>query len=776
MARNLPIQTVKPREEIDQFLKEGSGGKPPRWVTDDAIQINATNIKASLGQISGIFDERLEINQGLPILMTAHLNPKATAKSYRPNIRSVFDVRRQKNVIGVEGLMSLFVKVDSQDDLDAIVRSINNVVDGKSSKDKPIGVAAVTNVTPYRPMIDFENLHGKTVKIRLIDYQSAKFNALAKERFERLCADEGIRYQTIRYADDLTLYKIDEADDKVLRRIATMDSVISIKEMPYFEISAAPEPWYNDIDINTPADGVKYPAIGILDSGVADTLHLSPWQLGDEDNIVGLEDHDIDKTHGTMVTSVAVYGDALEGKKITGCGPLQYRSFIVNTDPRYARVSEDEIVLYVRDAVSKHPEVKVWNFSQGSEEEVDDCHFSDFAIALDDIQRKYNVLICKSSGNAERNSESHRITLGAESLRCLTVGSICNEGSEPDDFPEGTLSPFSRIGPGPEHLLKPEVVQYGGNSRTGVKVLTGVDIMHRVFGTSFSTPRVAALAAHLAHQVGGEFDPTLIKALIIHNAQYPTVLGKNVKSVVNSYGFGQPVPIDTILNNDENEITLVWHPDLNAGTDYQILDFPFPESLVDENGDYYGIVTATVVTDPALRSSEGNEYCQTDVDVLLEAFDRVEYVNIGAAGIPQTYRNSARVKDAINILSQRHYSRHQPELFRERNLIESGAKWQSSKKFQVDLSTVTPAVKKKLRDKKKWVLKVKAITRDATADAFANLGEINEIKATIIITIRDPKCKGVVYNEAIRLLDQRNFEHTDVIVRNEIRIEGGVGN
>lgn len=26
MARNLPIQTVKPREDIDQFLKEGGGG------------------------------------------------------------------------------------------------------------------------------------------------------------------------------------------------------------------------------------------------------------------------------------------------------------------------------------------------------------------------------------------------------------------------------------------------------------------------------------------------------------------------------------------------------------------------------------------------------------------------------------------------------------------------------------------------------------------------------------------------------------------------------
>lgn len=729
-----------------------------------------------MNQINAIFDERLEVNQGLPILMTAQLNPKATAKSYRPNIRSVFNVRQKNNVIGVESLMNLFIKVDSQNDLNAMIRSINNVMEGKSSKDKPIGVAAVTNVAPYHLTINVDELLGKTVKIRLIDYQSAELNAIAKERFEKLCVDEGIKYQIIQYADDLIIYKIDTAGEKDIRRIATMDSVISIKEMPYFEISAAPEPWYSNIDIHSPIANEKYPIIGVLDSGVADTLYLSPWQLGNEENTAGFEDHDIDKTHGTMVTSVAVYGDALEGKIITGCGPLQYRSFIVNTNSSYAKVSEDEIVLYVRDAVSKHPEVKIWNLSQGSQEEVNDCRFSDFAIALDDIQRKYNVLICKSSGNAKRDAVSHRITLGAESLRCLTVGSICNEGNTAGDLPEGTLSPFSRIGPGPEHLIKPEVVQYGGNSNTGVNVLTGADIMHRVFGTSFSTPRVAALAAHLAHQVGGDFDSTLIKALIIHNAQYPQILGKNIQSVVNSYGFGQPMPIDAILNNDEDEITMVWHPDFNSGTDYQILDFPFPESLVDENGDYYGIITTTVVTDPVLRSSEGNEYCQTDIDVLLEAFDRVEYVNIGAAGIPQSYRNSARVKDAINILSQRHYSRHQPESLRERNLIESGAKWQSSKKCRVDLSTLKPVVKRKLRDKTKWVLKLRTITRDATAEAFANSGEINEVKATIIVTIRDPKGKGVVYNEAIHLLEQRNFEHADIIVHNEIRIDGDIDN
>ena len=76
--------------------------------------------------------------------------------------------------------------------------------------------------------------------------------------------------------------------------------------------------------------------------------------------------------------------------------------------------------------------------SQGSQTEVSDFIFSDFAIALDDIQKKM-MFNCKSAGNS---TNLGRITLGAESMLALTVGSICNSGSHPDDLEEGKHSPF----------------------------------------------------------------------------------------------------------------------------------------------------------------------------------------------------------------------------------------------------------------------------------------------------------------------------------------------
>lgn len=53
-------------------------------------------------------------------------------------------------------------------------------------------------------------------------------------------------------------------------------------------------------------------------------------------------------------------------------------------------------------------------------------------------------------------------------------------------------------------------------------------------------------------------------------------------------------------------------------------------------------------------------------------------------------------------------------------------------------------------------------------------GVINSIRATIIVTIRDPKHKGLIYNEGIRLLNTHNFEHSNIVVRNDIHLLGNI--
>ena len=57
-------------------------------------------------------------------------------------------------------------------------------------------------------------------------------------------------------------------------------------------------------------------------------------------------------------------------------------------------ITEDELIFQIWDAVSRNPDVKVWNLSLGTNREADLYEFSDFAKALDEIQEQNNVLIC----------------------------------------------------------------------------------------------------------------------------------------------------------------------------------------------------------------------------------------------------------------------------------------------------------------------------------------------------------------------------------------------
>lgn len=774
MAKTLPIQLVKTRDRQDRFLKESGGSDElPGWVTEQIIRDNSVRLVNELDNISRHFANRLAYNNRLPLLLKAKLNEHATAKSYRPNVRAILNQRHKQNVIGISGFREILFKLDGVEDVQAIKDVVASVQNQTSSKDKPVGVAAIENVSVYTCDINTEELSKKTLKVQLVDYKDAKLNAISEETLLELAEDLHCNINRVNYAEDLILFKVDSLSADSIRQIATLDSVISIKEMPYYELVAAPDPIQSEIELAKPVEGEEYPVLGIMDSGVENSEYLSSWRLEEENNIAGLDELDINRTHGTMVASVAVYGDILENKDCTGCGPLKFVSCIVNSEREGLKISEDELIMYIREAVQTYKNIKIWNLSQGSKTEVSNFVFSDFAIALDDIQKRNDVLICKSAGNS---ANLGRITSGAESMLALTVGSICNRGNHPDDLEEGMHSPFSRIGYGPEGLIKPEVVHYGGNRRTGINVLTGADFQHTAFGTSFSTPRVSSLAAHLYHRLDMAFDPTLIKALIIHNANYPAVVDKKVIGFDKMYGFGLPASIDEMLNNDEDEITMVWQPDFNNGADYQVIDFPYPKTLIDDNGHFYGIVTVTIVTDPILKGSEGNEYCQTDIDVKIGPINGVSHFALGAVGTPKTYRNEERTNTLHNILTEDKYSKRQPERMCERNLIIKNHKWQPVKKFQVDLSTMTTGKKDKIKDCKTWALTMRAITRDATTFELQHDGVVNHVRATIIVTIRDPQHRGLVYSEGIRLLNVHNFEHSNITVRNDINLTGNIEN
>lgn len=770
MAKQFYIQNVSFRGERDRFLTEGGGSKDlPKWVDETTIMANAGRMHNQLKLISELFSEK---NRIMPVITEVALNKKATAKSYRPAVRSILDVDSKRNIIGVTSVGKLLVKIDSSNDLKKIEQAFSFINPAALPKRKKIGLSAIENISQYKAVVDENISTDDLLKLQMVDYLNSEYNYRSRVALEVECNRYDVDVKELNYASGLRLYALSNVSKEALRAIASMDCVLAVRKMPTIEFEAAPDTEKSNIEVMLPREDTNYPMVGLLDTGVGDIDYLRPWLTKSEDNAADLEEADINRRHGTAVAGVINYGDFLENRDLTKCGPCIIQSCIVNTSKDRVTIYEHELVSNIQRAVTAHPEIKIWNLSQGTDKIISDDRYSDLGIALDSLQKSNNILICKSAGNVNPRADDLRITDGADSLLSLVVGSIAHKKTTENDAEENDRSPFSRIGPGVENAVKPDLVHYGGNSDTHLSLFSewGKQFM-QFSGTSFSTPRVTSLAANLSQEIGGECNPLLLKALIIHNSDYPKGLSKTAEELRKEMGFGLPATVTDMLKNDADECTMVFAHTLQKGEDVASLDFPYPQCLV-ENGEFIGHIKVTLAVSPVVNANQGCEYCQSQADVLLETFDHVEYVQLGESSM---MRNEARTSsDAINVLNAAFYSTKafNKEFAEERMLIEQGDKYQPIKKYAVDLSKMTKSNRKKALDSnRKWALKIEGLYRDAAEQALLRDGEILSQDVIVIITITDPKHQGLVYSECLNLLEQRGYSHNDINVNNHINIE-----
>ena len=170
----------------------------------------------------------------------------------------------------------------------------------------------------------------------------------------------------------------------------------------------------------------------------------------------------------------------------------------------------EDLVDNIREAVKRNPQVKSVEFVIGNKkEECELDEFSEFGMALDNIQDENNVLIVKSAGNCAnfmKGLPKSRISKSGDSVRALVVGSVAGEKELYDYAEPNTPSPFTRIGPGPANIIKikPDLVFYGGNAgvddlgnlvKHGVRSFGLNERVVRDSGTSFSTPVVTRIAS-----------------------------------------------------------------------------------------------------------------------------------------------------------------------------------------------------------------------------------------------------------------------------------------
>lgn len=394
------------------------------------------------------------------------------------------------------------------------------------------------------------------------------------------------------------------------------------------------------------------------------------------------------------------------------------------------------------------------------------------------------MIICKSAGNSDAfslNYPKEKIHIPSDSVRALVVGSINEESDKAGYSKKDYPAAYTRIGRGPARIIKPEVVHYGGDihkDSNGGFVVKGTPSLspdgttRNDCGTSFSTPRVSAILAGLQHAMNEDFDALLLKALVVHSADYGECTGLDVNTRLDQLGFGKPKSYQDILYGNEHEITLILRDTISKSKFIDIMDFPFPKNLI-KNGFYEGQITVTLAYNPILEASQGSEYCQSNIDVKFGTYSEKVDRDIDKRNIINPI---GRDITAQNILLSRLYSKRaiksaESLFMRERMLIDFGDKYYPIKKYSIDLSELTPANREALiSDDRKWYLKIEPLFRDFTEKQSQVYETELGMDYCVIITIKDSTQTKDIYSSVVQELDYYNFIHRDIKVEQHIQV------
>lgn len=774
----LPIKFFAPRE-VDELRIEGNkNSEKPKWVLrGKELKQRADSLRLSLDSLETKFSMRK--SSPVPFSFIVKLQSDATAKSKREDITNLFEQKSFGGVVGLTDTNKLIVALDSLEELKEVANRIN---------DYEINDYAISCIEDFEEFVPYI-VKGKkecNYKIKLVDYQNYEQNLAMRRRLEHTLNKEGIDYTKTDYSEEYYIYKLRNITEKsldVLKKADIFNALFSIEPMPKYKVSLDCLKSDNNIPIKKPDDEKMYITIGILDNGIANIPHLSPWM--EMDRWSPYPKTSINPTHGTFVSGIALYGDECEGKIWVDHKGLKIFDAAVFPDVTKEGLDEDELIANIKDVIRLyHEKVKIWNLSISITREVIDTKFSDFAIALDSIQDEYNVLICKSAGNCENFTVSRpkgRIHEGADSVRSLVVRSVAHKKGKYDYAEVNDPSPFSRVGPGPEYIIKPEVSHYGGNAgidpkgrvvTSGVKSFSKEGELAQGVGTSFSTPKITALAAGLQQELNEDFDPLLLKALIIHSASYPEDMSVPITERTKQVGFGIPKSVPEIIYNSPYEATLILRDNLAKGDKIDIMEFPMPDCLI-RDGFYTGQIIATLVYDPILDPSQGIEYCQSNLDVKFGSYDaKVERDTTKRHILNPVGRQGAQNLFLGNLFSKtKMKSKTGDFALRERLQIQYNDKYYPVKKYAIDLSELTD--KKRLdylTMDKKWFLFLQGVYR-SHIEKIAQLESFQlSQEFCLILTIRDPLQKEKVYDEVSQKLDEYNFWHSNIKVSTDVNI------
>jgi len=404
----------------------------------------------------------------------------------------------------------------------------------------------------------------------------------------------------------------------------------------------------------------------------------------------------------------------------------------------------------LEDVIPKYPDIEIWNLSLGTQTPVSDDAFSDLAVALDRLQEQHEVTFVIASGNfqiqpyrgwpPEDLGEIDRICAPADSLRAIVVGSVSHLDHASARVNAGCPSPFTKRGPGPLYLPKPDISHLGGNcdangvcTQIGVLSVDGKGNLVENLGTSFAAPLVTTLHANLIDNISEQSSSLMARALLVHSAAMES--GKIDPEILRYRGFGVPPDMDEIVSCQPWRCTMTFELEIPSSVAYEKSIFPMPASLFVSEDVLRANILMTLVHDPEMNGSFGSEYCRSNIDVSLGTY------KLGKDG-------------------KRHHSKQVPEdpILRgkayEKDLVAHGFKWSPVKVYRREM------VKGISGDQ--WRLDLSVQHRSLHIPSKKN-------RAALVITISDPAKKAPVYNEMVAQMNNMGWSAVDLKVRSRIR-------
>lgn len=349
---------------------------------------------------------------------------------------------------------------------------------------------------------------------------------------------------------------------------------------------------YQQEPLYMPAPTIE-PTIGVMDTLFDEQVYFGEWvEYHDmvDDNIPKKPD---DYRHGTAVDSIIVDGARLNPWLDDGCGRFRVRHFGVATGSKFSSFT---ITKLIKEIIAENKDIKVWNISLGSNQEVNDNFISAEAAILDKIQYENDVIFVVAGTN-KPSDEIEKIGSPADSINSMVVNAVTQKGLS---------TKYARRGLALSFFAKPDVSYYGGSEEKYIKVCEPLGEAN-VAGTSFAAPWIARKLSYLIDILG--LNREVAKAMIIDAAR-----GWNEKptpEAVALYGHGiVPIKIDDIVYTKEDEIKFLVY---DVSEKWNTYNYYFPVPIKDDK--YPFIARATMCYFPMCDRTQGVDYTNTELNL-----------------------------------------------------------------------------------------------------------------------------------------------------------------